>query len=237
MHVVYILGTGSLHDDIELRFSLRSLKFVKGLNKVFIVGHRPNWVTEITHLPFEDKHKAKDRNLIDKIKHYCEQSDGNPFIKMSDDHVFIKEWSIENHVVLNSGNYRHWCKQAQTLWVKKLLYTMRLYIQAGVDQNEVMGYDTHSATLIKPGLFLEAMDRVSTEELDNITWGTWYGNYAPPLSSISSKGILKYFNQPMNSFPVDPETRFISYAETAVNQELINWIKTIVGGPSKFELF
>jgi len=39
-------------DDNELRYSLRSLeKNLIGLNRIFVVGHKPKWLVGVTHIP------------------------------------------------------------------------------------------------------------------------------------------------------------------------------------------
>jgi hypothetical protein len=71
--VVYTLGTESSWQDNELRYSLRSLeRNFPDLGRVWIVGHKPAWLTGVVHIPMADVHKQnKDANLIDKILAAC----------------------------------------------------------------------------------------------------------------------------------------------------------------------
>jgi hypothetical protein len=53
--VVYPLGTGSVWQDNELRYSLRSLeKNFPDLGRVYVVGHKPDWLGNVEHIPFGD---------------------------------------------------------------------------------------------------------------------------------------------------------------------------------------
>lgn len=46
MDVLYIVGTGSKHDNLELRWSLRSLaKFGRGVGRVIVAGVPPAWLS------------------------------------------------------------------------------------------------------------------------------------------------------------------------------------------------
>lgn len=47
MTLMYIVGTGSKHDNLELRWSLRSVaKFAEGVTRVIVVGNTPEWLSD-----------------------------------------------------------------------------------------------------------------------------------------------------------------------------------------------
>ena len=52
--ILYIKGAKSPNNDDELRYSLRSLKFVRDKGRVFITGNRPDFVQNIIHIPCDD---------------------------------------------------------------------------------------------------------------------------------------------------------------------------------------
>lgn len=94
MDAVYMLGSESKLDDWELRYSLRSIeKHYKGLQRVWIVGHLPQWVQGIKHVAQGDPYKSnKDANLISKIVRLGYESElSEDFIMMSDDHILLKD--------------------------------------------------------------------------------------------------------------------------------------------------
>jgi hypothetical protein len=90
--VVYPLGTESKWDDNEIRYSLRSLaKNFPDLGRVWIIGHKPAWLTGVVHIPMEDYHKHnKDANLIDKVLAACQAGVSEQFVFCSDDQVFLR---------------------------------------------------------------------------------------------------------------------------------------------------
>ena len=47
MDIVYILGTGSKHDNIELRMSLRSIcKYGQNIGRVIVAGDPVDWLSD-----------------------------------------------------------------------------------------------------------------------------------------------------------------------------------------------
>lgn len=91
MDIVYPLGKGSHHDNIELFYSLRSIeKYVTGFDKVWIVGELPRWVKNVNHLPVEDDPKrCSDYNIMNKIT-VATTVVSEDFLFMNDDHFFLE---------------------------------------------------------------------------------------------------------------------------------------------------
>lgn len=88
MDVVYPLGKGSLWgNNKELRYSLRSVaKYLKGYDKIFIIGECPDWAQNVIHIPCEDKNGVnKDKNIFDKIMVACQDE------RLSDDFFFMND--------------------------------------------------------------------------------------------------------------------------------------------------
>ena len=104
--VVYPLGTGSRWNDNELRYSLRSLeKNFPDLGRVWIVGHRPAWLTGVVHVAMDDVHRHnKDANLIDKILAACRAGVSERFVRMSDDQVFLRPVRFADMKPLHYGD-------------------------------------------------------------------------------------------------------------------------------------
>lgn len=90
MDVVYCLGTGSLWQDREILFSLRSLRdFVPDVEQVVVVGQRPAWLRDVRHVPAADPHHCKERNIMEKVLRACGTLT-RPFLFMNDDHFALR---------------------------------------------------------------------------------------------------------------------------------------------------
>lgn len=100
LDVVYTLRDASKHgDDFELRHSLRSIDKQSWLNRVILIGHRPKWVKNVIHVPYEDLYpqKHKDKNIIFKVLRACAIPDiTDRFIVWSDDIYALRPLTLED---------------------------------------------------------------------------------------------------------------------------------------------
>jgi hypothetical protein len=60
LDVVYTVRNGE--ENEELRYSLRSLRNMRGVGKVYIVGFKPKWVKNVTHIPVDQVYGSKVAN-------------------------------------------------------------------------------------------------------------------------------------------------------------------------------
>ena len=95
MDVVYPLANLSKHkDDFEIRYSLRSLNCQSWVDRVFLIGHKPEFLKDVIHIPCGDPYKnCKDANIINKILRACQEDVSDRFVVNSDDQIFLKEVS------------------------------------------------------------------------------------------------------------------------------------------------
>jgi hypothetical protein len=101
MDVVYPLANASkFHDDWELRYSLRSLMLQDWVSEIYLIGHCPEWVKDVVHVPcFDPYTSCKDANIINKILLVCNDPDlTDMFLVNSDDQYFLKAINEEELV-------------------------------------------------------------------------------------------------------------------------------------------
>lgn len=102
MQILYVMGTGSKHDDIELKWSLRSVaKYAKTLPEIVISGHCPDFIDKdkVTWIPPVETHsKRKHNNMCDKVVHAIETGVcSKPFLLSSDDHFFVRSVDFDSY--------------------------------------------------------------------------------------------------------------------------------------------
>lgn len=100
MDILYILGTGSRHDNIEVRMSLRSIaKYGRNVGRVIVAGDPPEWMSdEVVKVPIPVKYSRKHHEMMHRIQ-YCVMNnivDGE-FLVSSDDHFYVKETDFDNY--------------------------------------------------------------------------------------------------------------------------------------------
>lgn len=91
---VFLLGTGSKHDNLELQFALRSLeRNAPWIRNVYVVGEDPGFLSsEVRYIRAHDIYQhCADANLIHKVTKACRASDlSQTFLVCSDDQLLLK---------------------------------------------------------------------------------------------------------------------------------------------------
>ena len=94
MDIVYPL-IKTKDNNTELLFSLRSLSNISH-GKVFIIGHKPEWVENVVHIPCDDPYSQKVCNAYHKIKKACLNDElSEDFILMNDDFYITEPTEIK----------------------------------------------------------------------------------------------------------------------------------------------
>ena len=106
MDIIYILGKGSKHDNIELRMSLRSIcKYGRNIGRVIVAGYPCDWLSdEVVKVPIEDKYGRKHLNIVNCIETLADKGivEGE-FLYSSDDHFYVKPVDFDNYPVYFKG--------------------------------------------------------------------------------------------------------------------------------------
>lgn len=97
MDVLYILGKGSLAENEEIRYSVRSLEqHMLDLGNVFIVGENPGILPNAIQIECEDPHTKAWRNMLLKLRTACAiEGLSEEFILMNDDFFLLAPVSGE----------------------------------------------------------------------------------------------------------------------------------------------
>lgn len=130
---------------IELLFTLRSVEKYLNPKKVYIVGHRPNWIQNIVHISQPDPYPGnKDANMINKILHATYYT--NHFVRMSDDQILLAPFDSN---LYHNGEY---LPSATTDgWYKRLNNTAKLF------SKPFYNFDLHIPTIYQGDLFRKVM--------------------------------------------------------------------------------
>lgn len=95
MDIVYILGNGSISNNDELRYSMRSLeRYCLDLGNIFVVGEQPEFISDDNHIIAEDKFKKPWQNALHKIRTACaDERVSEEFLLMNDDFFAFGEFA------------------------------------------------------------------------------------------------------------------------------------------------
>lgn len=115
MTYLYIVGNGSKHNDMELRYSLRSVAKYGNADKVVIVGHKPSFVTGVEHFPFKET-DISYVNVWDKLMYAIRHIGEREIVVMNDDFFLLESYKpvvysdgylFEKHLSVKINNAYH----------------------------------------------------------------------------------------------------------------------------------
>ncbi len=158
--VVYKLNDQSSNDNLELRYSLRSLCNFTHIRNVYIIGWQPSWVTNTTFIEMPDHFtlKNKDANLINKLITACsDRNISEHFLNMSDDQIFLKEIGVNyfmvpiynNNILTNENFYL-----SNNYFYQRLVNTVNILKEFRLPHN---CYETHAPYLLNKYEYPKAM--------------------------------------------------------------------------------
>lgn len=113
MDLVYIVAKT---EGTELRYSIRSMVKHLTFDRIFIIGHKPDFLQNVIHIPKDDVYKHdRARNIYEKLLTACYSDVSEDFISVSDDYFLLTDFnhipyyycgSLEGHLkTLSINNY------------------------------------------------------------------------------------------------------------------------------------
>lgn len=91
----------------ELIFALRSIeKYLTCYGEIFIVGHKPDCITNVTHIPYNDdpRSRYRDRNIMLKIIAACKDKRvSGDFLMWHDDHFLLQTIEASTFPAVHHG--------------------------------------------------------------------------------------------------------------------------------------
>lgn len=194
MDIVYPIK--STNDNIELRYSLRSLQNIEH-DKVFIVGDLPNFVQNVIHIP-DNKVQSRYITTTNHLKTSClDNRVSNDFIWMNDDFFFIKPLQY-NDLLLNRGplkevvNHYHKIHSILTPYDKNVEVAYTELKTLGFENP--ISFELHCPIIINKQNFLSIIDKITSEAL-HCCKRSLYGNFFIGNSNtISDMKVLSSTN-------------------------------------------
>jgi hypothetical protein len=95
MDAVYILGSGSLSENEEIKYSIRSLETnMLDLRNIYIIGDDPGFLKDVKYFSMRDASKEKYVNAFSKIKFASSIAElSEEFLLMNDDFFLLQPFT------------------------------------------------------------------------------------------------------------------------------------------------
>jgi len=233
LDLIYILKSGSLWRNNELRYSLRSVqKYLLEYGKIFIIGVCPRWVdtSNITFIPAEDPYSSKLRNAVHKIRIAClSPKVSEDFVLMNDDFFFLKK-ALEipnyNRGTMSQHKKKHSSKKGY--YYGAICDTYKMLKDMGV--KTPVDFEVHYPMVINKKKFLKITDNIETK--DGYLFRSVYGNLA---------GIKSMYRLDPKVYSADEICRmnqldFLSTDNrTVLDKKFQRWIKRRLPTESRYE--
>lgn len=233
MDVVYILGNGSKWFNNELKYSLRSLKNVRGeIGQIWVIGRDPGFLRSANHVPADDEFNHKCQCGLAKILTACEQPDlSENFILMNDDFYFLEPQAIKERA---NRDIREKLKKYRKSWPESkytaaLDCTVKLLKQAKYGWTD---YDVHYPITINKEKFLElfaGIDWKNQPLLFRSVYGNAVGLKADIIKSDCKAYDMKDFKKLRNRYFVSTDNK------VALGREFQDWIHGQFPEPGPYE--
>lgn len=112
--IVYLLRRGgSRSNDNELRYSLRSVeKHLKNFRNVYLIGYKPEFIQNVTHIQAEDKMVVPDQNILNKLLIACDTPEiSESFLFFNDDHYLLQDFDAPNFPYYYSATLKDYLRR------------------------------------------------------------------------------------------------------------------------------
>lgn len=217
----------------ELKYALRSIEKHVQFDRVFIIGDKPDWLCNVTHIPFKDNPniESKERNIMQKILEVCKTDISQQFMFSNDDIFILKD--IPNDYPAYYSGLLPYHKGTIGAYKKSVNNTVEVLTEKGLN---CLNYDIHRPCLYDKDLFPEVMSRYD--------WRKPYGYVIKSLyfNSIGVKGVSSYDLKISAQIPfhrlrktVEGQDIF-SIGDRAIGLPMKKLLDLYFSEPSKFEL-
>lgn len=171
------MGRGSLWQDKEIRYSLRSIeKHLINYRDIWLVGQLPVFLHKVNHISFEDEHPCKETNIYRKILRACqEDSISEDFLFFNDDHFLLQDFNAPEFPFYYKSDLRASSKAMRdgNRYKKAVDNSYRTLQTFGFDTKS---FDTHTPILYNKKKFIEVMTKFDWSQRVSFVVKSMYAN-------------------------------------------------------------
>lgn len=221
--LIPILKGGSKHSDLELRYCLRSIeKHLKGYGEIIIVGHLPDFVRDVKHIPFKDRSYLthKQSNIRNKILAGFEVSESLLFF--NDDHFLLEDVEADKFPYYWSGDLKRVAEKGAKPLIKQLR----------AQNKPLKHFDGHFPILYQKEAFKEAVNAFTEDVIIKSSYCNYHqieGVYLKDLK-INSRLRLERIREEIAGRPV------FSIGDHGLDGHMKQVLGELYPEPSKYEI-
>lgn len=220
-HFLYIIGNLSNFDDIELRYSLRSIQKHHKQFSVTIAGWKPKWCAPDRFIPIQEPNQGKAKNTYLKLLEATRQLDSGLYVLMCDDFILLEP---HIHKMYYFGTLRERTMQGS-------FYAKRLFGETlKLTDPKALCFDTHMPFSFDRNRMLAVLERNKRNlGVMGFSYQSLYGNNEPLLA------IEQHENAKVGALPKLPYFKAVSLADSVVAGGC-DVLERYLPEPSRYEL-
>lgn len=224
MTVLYPLGTGSRYGNFELRMSLRSIeKNLSGFTNVVLIGEKPPWIHNITHVGFKDTSRIADQNICRKILRACECEEvTEDFLFFNDDHFLLHPFTIDFPYFYNDTLEKYVKKKSGSEYAKRARNTLDYLINRELP---IKHFDIHT-----PIIYNKSHCKAIFSALPWTSSGYILKSVYANSLRIEGVNVQDHKNNHIPNKSVQ-----VWSTMPGIRKDVIRWIQGIFPKPSRFE--
>lgn len=239
---VFVIGTGSVNGNEELRYALRNLEKHCGfVRDVYICGECPEWVDRkvVKHILWPDRFKhAKDANIIDKLLRACEfPGMAKNILFCSDDQFQTRKCEWSDFAPRQLRKYDPgdtWYADKDREWHNRLRDTLERdrirRKKSGLDEKAVFYWQPHMWMQIDRDKFIEYAKWSGYEHRKDTIIASGYFNY------VGAAPLRNYEHVFIGGSPKElPNAVHVAYCDGSYNAAM-GFLKGMFPEKSRFEL-
>lgn len=208
--IVIPLRNDSKWENNEIRYCLRSVeKHLDNIRDVYIIGHKPKFLTNVKHIPMRDTSQWVTVNIRKKLLAACDHPDISPnFLYMNDDHYLLESFDKDHFYYCGTlqeaeGSTNH---SIYRQIIRNTIYRM---------SSTSLNYDIHTPVLINKKVFVESMNQEPGESawpLNPNEWHPCWGGYL--IKSTYCSYLMSKYPMFHSRFAKDGKVRnYMSYPQ------------------------
>ncbi|MFD8774474.1 hypothetical protein [Streptomyces sp. NPDC059916] len=214
----------------QLRYALRSWEAHLPHGRVWIVGHRPAWLSDVEHIP-TSQHGTKYQNTTAAVRAACSHPDVSETFLLCNDDMFVMAPQPDGMPVLHRGRVTDveevYVRRTSGSYLDGMRATRDLLVFLG--HEDPLSYELHVPMPVDKGGMLQALD--AGQHLRGVHKRTLYGN----LAGLGGDQIqdVKILNR---SPRFDHDARFLStMPDSFTNGAVGTHIRSAFPSPSRYE--
>lgn len=238
MDVLYLCGEGSVWNNTELKYSLRSLEKNYNADKVHVIGVLPYFLNQSTvnYIPAKNVSRNAAINIMEKIKLACQLPElSDDFIFMNDDYFLLKPLSNEipfyykqesllTSIKINQGN--------------EYGFHLKATVQA-LNQNNfaIKNFDAHCPIVYNKTKMLQVINGYNWQGLKHgYVMKSLYCNTLGISGEYMDDLKLSYKRFEPQIKRMIHNKRWFSIGDKAINKSLGNVLHELFPNSSKYEI-